>query len=60
MHVLEVWGISVELISKVLIMSNCCLSRESPSSHVMHCTNDSIMFVKTDSKQSLFLFQLWS
>lgn len=50
----------VELISKVLMMSNCCLSREFASSHIWNCTNDSIMFVGTGSKQSLFLSQLWS
>lgn len=46
----------VELISKALTVSNCCLSREAASSHIRSCTNDSIMFVKTGSKQSLFLF----
>lgn len=63
MHVLEVWGpfSIVEFISTVLKMSNCCcLSRESASSQILNCVNVNIIFGKTGSKQSLFLFNMQS
>lgn len=41
-------------------MSNCCLSRESAVSQILSCINVNIMFGKTGSKQSLYIFQLWS